>query len=193
MSVPFTTYHFQAIHGHIFKFWRVKSQSRGGERTWVKWNTFFTRWKFPPKFPEILCKWKTPGDCWSKHKSGCLQVFVQYANAIHWNALRLRTTRSVHKSHFLSNQSIVCSWVSSSILANFRIYLQFWNTSLKATVTYHWLESYDFFFFYFKNINEKSHFRFWYRNFMSNQSNQSRNFLSKFSPFQFNILENDFN
>ena len=64
MCVPFTTfersYHFQAIHGHIFKFWRVKSQSLGGERTWVKWNTFFTRWKFPPKFPEIFCKWKTP-------------------------------------------------------------------------------------------------------------------------------------
>ena len=36
MCVPFTTfkrsYHFQAIHGHIFKFWRVKSQSLGGER-----------------------------------------------------------------------------------------------------------------------------------------------------------------
>ena len=65
MCVPFTTfkrsYHFQAIHGHIFKFWRVKSQSLGGERTWVKWNTLFTRWKFPPKFPEIFCKWKTPG------------------------------------------------------------------------------------------------------------------------------------
>ena len=31
MRVPFTTfersYHIQAIHGHIFKFWRVKSQS----------------------------------------------------------------------------------------------------------------------------------------------------------------------
>ena len=26
-------YHFQAIHGHIFKFWCVKSQSLGGERT----------------------------------------------------------------------------------------------------------------------------------------------------------------
>ena len=37
MCVPFTTfersYHCQAIHGHIFKFWRVKSQSLGGERT----------------------------------------------------------------------------------------------------------------------------------------------------------------
>ena len=64
MCVPFTTFershHFQAIHGHIFKFWRIKSQSLSGERTGVKWNTFFTRWKFPPKFPEIFCKWKTP-------------------------------------------------------------------------------------------------------------------------------------
>ena len=37
MCFPFTTfersYHLQAIHGHIFKFWRVKSQSLGGERT----------------------------------------------------------------------------------------------------------------------------------------------------------------
>ena len=43
MFVPFTTfersYHFQAIHGHIFKFWRVKSQSLGGERPCVKWKT----------------------------------------------------------------------------------------------------------------------------------------------------------
>ena len=58
MRVPFTTfersYHFQAIHGHIFKFWRVKSQSLGGERTRVKWKTFFTQWKGRNSCPWLL-------------------------------------------------------------------------------------------------------------------------------------------
>ena len=53
-----TSRHFTATFLNLI--WRVKSQSLGGERTWVKWNTVFTQWKFPPKFLEIFCKWKTP-------------------------------------------------------------------------------------------------------------------------------------
>ena len=163
-------------------------QSLGGERTWVKWNTFFTRWKFPPKFPEILCKWKTLGDCWSKHKSGCLQVFVQYANAIRWNALRLRTTRSVHKSHLLSNQSIVCSCA-------FPIYFQILKQIAKSNGELSLTWKLRLFLLLLQKHQWKVALQILVSKLhvQANPAKQSRNFLSKFLPFQFNIRENDFN
>ena len=43
-------------------------------RTCVKWNTFFTRWNFSWKFPNVFGKWKTPKIC--RYKKTLTSLFI---------------------------------------------------------------------------------------------------------------------
>ena len=53
---------FQAIHGDICATIMNIGDKSITNGACVKWNTFFTRWTFPWKFPKVFRKWKTPMD-----------------------------------------------------------------------------------------------------------------------------------
>ena len=77
--------------------------------TCVKWNTFFTVGRFPPKFPKFFSKWKMPLVSWFHgfRGGGFIGFFV-----FHGFMGFIQGFIAFNQGFIAFNQGFVVSWVS---------------------------------------------------------------------------------